>query len=678
MAGGILGTGISGLAAAQYGLNTTGHNIANVNTEGFSRQRVETSSTVGDAFRTTFLGNGAQLASITRSFNENNYEEVLFNVSQFFYNNTSYTNAARMDNLLADPDTGITTTFEEMFDGITGVAEEPTIISSREVILARAETVAKRFNSLYAEVANQQMSSINEEIETSVREINSFTSEIAKLNAKIQVENAVGDQGFAPNDLLDKRDALIKSLSEKMEVEIIKLDDGSINLTVGQGITLIAGAIDLPMRVIRNEFDSSKLEIGVAQSKNTPNSLNVTKQVTGGSLAALLEVRDNLIIPTIQELGKVAMGLADSFNRQQSLGRDLNGNVGENMFRDINDPQFILSRSLASVQNTTQTSFEVYIRNTSQITGENYEVAYDGTNLDITDSDGNLVQQFTAADIASMTGPAREQLIVGDTGIAISFSINNLVAGDEFIIKPTELGGKQIERVLEEPEMVAAADNFFEITENANPNNIEFSLYEVSDTSNALFPSPSNVPPLPDPSIQIVVDAGGTQYDIQDSTGATLIGGFQNIPADQIIEEAGIRVKLEGTLAGSESFTITHADNTLIPNQNKRFGKGDNTNVLKMLDFQSERMLDNGTNSFSESYADIVTTVGVETKSREITKDSFQTLLEGAEQRMAGIQGVNLDEEAANLIQYQQSYSAAARIITVARETFQTLLQAAR
>ena len=129
-------------------------------------------------------------------------------------------------------------------------------------------------------------------------------------------------------------------------------------------------------------------------------------------------------------------------------------------------------------------------------------------------------------------------------------------------------------------------------------------------------------------------------------------------------------------LAGSESFTITHGDNPGT-NETKKFGSGDNSNILTMLGFQSAKTLDGGTNSFSESYADMVTSVGVETKSREISRDSFATLLSGAEERMAGVQGVNLDEEAANLIQYQQAYSAAARIITVARETFQTLISAA-
>jgi flagellar hook-associated protein 1 FlgK len=669
MAGGILGTGVSGLAAAQYGLDTTGHNIANVNTEGYSRQRVETVSTVGNAFRSTFLGNGTQLSAIERTFNEYNFKEVMFNSSQFEYNNTNYVNASRIDNLLADPDTGITVTFEEMFDGINGIVEEPTIISARNVLIGRSETVANRFNTLFEEVGLQHLGAINEEIQTSVLEINSMTEEIAFLNTKIQVENAVGSQGFPPNDLLDKRDLLLKRLSEKIQVKTIELQDGTMNVTVGQGITLVTGGISIPLSAERNEFDSNMMEIGISANSTTENKSIITNQLDGGSLTGLFDTRDNMILPAIQELGKLAIAIADSFNRQQSLGLDLNGDAGQNIFRDINDPQDVLARTLNSSNNTNKTNFELYIRNTEQLTSQEFDMEYDGTNLDIYDDAGNLVQQFDPADIAAMS--AGTQLIIGDTGLAMAIDVNQLSAGDEFRLRPTYYGANQIESIIDDPEKIAAAGNPLEIAEVNNPNNVKFNLYEITGNS-SVAPGP-----LPDDSISIEIDATGTTYQVLDSGGA-VISGPSAIPADQIIDDpiTGIRFELEGVLAGSEVFTVTHADNPGV-NETKAFGPGNNENILAMLAFQSDRRMDGGTNSFSEAYADLVTSVGVETKSRAISADSFGTLLSGAEQRLAGIQGVNLDEEAANLIQYQQSYAAAARIITVARETFQTLLSAA-
>ena len=669
MATGILGTGVSGLAAAQHGLDTTGHNIANVNTEGYSRQRVETQSTVGNAFRSTFLGNGTQLASITRTFNEFNFKEVTFNTSQYQYNNTSYTNASRMDNLLADPDTGITATFEEMFDGLNGIAEEPTIISARNVLVSRSETVASRFNTLYEEITNQHLGAINEEIVTSVEEINSIAEEIALLNTKIQVENATGSQGFAPNDLLDMRDRLVKDLSTKLQVNSVDLSDGTLNISVGSGITLVTGGVSIPMSAERNKFDTNKIEIGISADATVQEKAIITSQLAGGSVAALIDVRDNLILPALDELGKIAIGMADAMNRQQSLGRDMNGNIGQNIFRDVNDPQLVLGRTLNSSDNPTQSVFEVHIRNIEQLSAGDLNMSYDGTTLDVTDSEGNIIRQFNAVEIADMaTGT---QYVLNDTGIALAIDTNNLTAGDEFIIRPTRTGGIDIKRELDDPTLIAAAGNALEIGEVNNPNNIDLQLYEFTNSSGAFAP-------LPDSSVDIQIDATASTYELFDSLGAS-ISGPNAIPADQIISDAtlGMRFKLSGVLAGGEQFTLTHADNTVIPNQNKRFGVGDNTNMLSMLDFQSTRLLDGGTNSFAESYADVVTSVGVETKSREISRDSFDALLSGSEERLAGVQGVNLDEEAANLIQYQQSYSAAARIITVARETFQTLLQAA-
>jgi flagellar hook-associated protein 1 FlgK len=158
--------------------------------------------------------------------------------------------------------------------------------------------------------------------------------------------------------------------------------------------------------------------------------------------------------------------------------------------------------------------------------------------------------------------------------------------------------------------------------------------------------------------------------------GAPAAGPF-NIPADKIIDVTGMRVKLTGSLAGNEVFSITHQDGTT-PFDNKKFGPGDNTNSLNMLDFQNEKTLDDGKNTFSESYAELVTFVGVITQSAKISSDSFKTLLAGAEERMAAVSGVNLDEEAANLIRYQQAYAASARVVSIASEIFDTLLQSVR
>lgn len=665
----MLGTGISGLSISQFGLDTTSHNIANVNTEGYSRQRVESMSTVGVSFRSTFLGNGTELSAIQRSFNEYNFKEVLFNTSQFEYNNTNFVNASRVDSLLADPDTGITVTFEEMFDGINGIAEEPTIISARNVLIAQSETVANRFNSLFEEVGLQHLGAINEEIETTVSEINSITEEIASLNTKIRIETGVSDDGFPPNDLLDKRDYLLQQLSEKVQVSTIELDDGTVNVTVGKGITLVTNNVSIPLSAVQNEYDGTILEIGISANSSVAEKSIITNQLDGGSLTGLFDTRDNVILPTIREIGKLAIAIADSFNRQQSLGLDLNGNAGENIFTDVNDSQAVLDRSLNSSNNVNPSSFEIYIRDSNSLSSDEYDMEYDGTNLDIYDPSGNLVQQFDAADIAAMSSGT--ELIIGDTGLAMAIDVEQLTAGDSFKIRPTYFGAKEIESIIEDPELVAAADNALAIAEVNNPNNVTLSLYEITGDSTT---APG---PLPDDSISIEVDATGTTYQVLDSAG-TLISGPSPIPTDQIIEDtvAGFRFQLEGTLAGGEVFTVTHADNPGV-DESKAFGPGNNVNMLAMLSFQSDRRMDDGRNSFSESYADLVTFVGVETQSRGISSDSFSTLLSGAEQRLASVQGVNLDEEAANLIQYQQSYSAAARIITVARETFQTLLSAA-
>lgn len=678
---GILGTGVSGLAAAQKGLDTTGHNIANANTKGFNRQTVEQESTVGIPFGGVFLGNGTRISSISRAFNEFSFSEVLYNQSQYNLNNSMTLNASRLDNFLADTDTGITKSIEDMFDAVNGVTEEPTIVSARNVFLSTAESTAKRFNNMFTEVEQQHLGNINQEIETTVSAMNELSSRIAQLNGEIAVAASVSGSGFPPNDLLDKRDLLVSQLSEYAEVNTLELPDGTINLTIGTGLTLITGTFAIPLSVERNEFDTSTLEIGISPTPGAPNKSIVTDQIQGGSLGGVIKIRDDLLLPSIRDMGKMSIAYADTFNRQQSLGRDLNGDEGTNLYKDINDPQLALSRTLNSSKNPTVTDFSVNINNTSLLTNQDYSMVVDPVgNLVVTDKDNNTLVTFTPADITAMSPPTNTRMEIPGTGIDINIPNNNLAVGDKFLIRPTYTGARDINLEIEDPNLVAAADNYLETTSVNNPSNVEFNLYEISNTADANFPNEVNFPPPLDPQIRIVVDPTGTQYSIQDSAGTALgapAGGPFNIPADQIIDVPGMRVELKGNLAGNEVFTITNQDGAP-PFDNKQFGQGDNTNALTMLNYQNKKTLDGGTNTFSESYAELVTYVGVITQSGKISADSFQTLLAGAEERMAAVSGVNLDEEAANLIRYQQAYAASARIITVASETFDTLLQAVR
>ena len=681
MSFGILGTGVSGLAAAQKGLDTTGHNIANVNTTGYNRQTVEQISTVGIPFGGVYLGNGTQISSISRSFNEFSYSEVIYNKSQFNYNNTQTVNAGRLDNFLANTDTGITKSIEEAFNSINGITEDPTIISARNVFLSTAESTAKRFNNMFTEVEQQHLGNINQEIETTVAAINEITTRIAQLNGEIAVANSVAENGFPANDLLDKRELLISQLSERVEVNIIDLPDGTINLTVGTGLTLVAGTFPVPLSVERNEFDTNKLEIGISPTPGAPKKSIVTDQIDGGSLGGLFKIREELLLPAIREMGKISIAYADAFNRQQSLGRDLNGDQGTNLYKDINDPQTALSRTLNSRNNPVGSDFSVNITNAALVTSDEYKMVVDPAgNLVVSDKDQNTLVTFTPADIAGMSPPTNTRLEIPGTGLNINIQNNNLAVGDKFLIRATYSGSRDIERTLEDPTLVAAAGNQFEVADTTNPNNVGFELYEITDTGNANFPNEANFPLPLDPQIQLVINATGTQYSIQDSAGAPLAapaGGPFNIPADQIIDLPGMRFEITGQLAGNEVFTITNQDGT-DPFDTKKFGPGDNTNALKMLDFQNKKTLDGSTNTFSESYAELVTFVGVKTQSGQINADSFAVLLSGAEQRMAAISGVNLDEEAANLIRYQQAYSASARIISIANETFDNLMQAVR
>jgi flagellar hook-associated protein 1 FlgK len=328
MSSGILGVATSGLLAFQRSLTTTGHNIANVNTEGYSRQRVDLGTRNPQATGAGFIGKGVDVTSINRVYDDFLTQQVRSSSSSYSELDSYYQLASQVDNFIANENTGMSGTLQDFFNAVQEVANDPTSIPARQVMLSEANILADRFNALSSRFTELQ-TQVNRATEGSIAEINNLATSIAEMNEKIVI--AYGSSGGnAPNDLLDERDYLITQLSEKIDVSTVPQQDGALNVFIGSGQTLVMATTAGQLSTQPNGTDPTKLD--VMFSIGGSGLVNISQNITGGELGGIARFRTEILAPSVTALDDIAAQLATDFNTQHALGWDLNGAVGGNMF----------------------------------------------------------------------------------------------------------------------------------------------------------------------------------------------------------------------------------------------------------------------------------------------------------------------------------------------------------
>lgn len=634
----VLNIGTSALLSLQRAIDTTGNNIANVNTEGYSRQRVEFAELPPRLTGAGFVGTGVTIGAITRSFNQFLADDVLDRSSSAAGANTLADLSGRVDGILANPATGLGPAIDDFFAALQDVATNPGSVPERQVLLGEAEGLANRFQYL-----NDQFSSLDQEanirIDSSVQQINSLASSIADMNDRI-VSETVRAGGQSPNGLLDARDQLITRLSEQIGVTTVPQSDGAVNVLIGSGQALVVGNSASALETFTDPFDVSRLNVGVA---GLAVQSDVGRFLSGGELGAVLEFRGDVLDGAVTDLGLIATGLAATFNDQQALGLDLNGNFGGDFFRPL-EPTVVNSTT-----NTGTGLASAVITDPVNLTGDEYRLSFDGTNYTLTNTTTN----------ASTTGAGPGFSI---DGVDITVA-GTPVAGDAFLIAPVAQGANLFDVVISDPRAFAAASPVRSSTSLANAGSGVIGDLSVSSVGS--LPLGGNI------VLSFNPDALGVGVPGFDVTGVA--GG--PIAYDPATQANGIDVTL-GDLSFNLSGIPVNGDSFTI--ENNLDGSGDNRNALALADLQNERTLNGGTASYQDAYAALLADVAVSTRQANSAAATESALLDQSRAALSSSQGVNLDEEAANLIRYQQAYQAAAQVIAVADEVFQTLLNATR
>lgn len=652
----ILSVGKTGLMAAQIGLSTTGHNIANANVEGYSRQMVLQGNAQPEATGGFFLGTGTTVTAIVRQYDDFLNKTLMNTQASQAEQNGYYAQISQIDNLLADTTSGLTPALQDFFKGVQDAASNPATDASRSALLSTANTLTARFRGM-SERLTEIGAGVNAEITSTVGEINSYAAKIAQLNNDIAGLST--DASRMPNDLLDQRDQLIRDLNKLVKVNVEKGASNTLTVSVGTGQPLVIGNRSYEMATQTSLTDIGRIEIGyVAGDKISP--LPDSSLMGGGTLGAMLKFRNESLDQTQAQLGQVAAGLAAAFNAQHKLGQDRNGALGGNFFKDIEVAVGPDRRN--SPLNTME--IRGVIKDASALTTSNYDLNYDGVNF--------VLKRESDGATTVLTYPQTEPQVVD--GIEYTLT-GNLVTGDHYQIRPMANASSTIAVGLTDVGKIALAAP---VTTNApltNTGNGKIS----AGTVDADFLDPANTL---NGTVTLAYDqaAGGftgfpaaQDVVVKGVNGAstTYPAGTSPIPyADgDTFTFGGISVAITGTPGNNDTFSIT------APNEG---GTKDNRNGALLAGLQTKNILNNGKTTFQSGYASMVNMVGNKAREVQIGALAADSAAEQASNAYQSVVGVNLDEEAAELLRYQQAYQAAGKVMQIASQLFDVLVSLGR
>ncbi len=502
----LLGIGISGLKAQQTALSVTGHNITNAGTEGYSRQTVNFNENTPQFTGGVWTGNGVNVDSIKRVYDEFLTEQMQRDTSIFNEFDTLSLNASQIDSLLADSGTGIQPGIERMFGSLQSVVDDPSSLPARQVLLSEANGLVDRFSSINDRL-NAQSSIINGQMEVVAGEITTIGNAIAELNQQIQFALAASN-GSPPNDMLDQRDKLITDLAELVAVETVAQDGSAVNVFIGNGQTLVIGNESNEIFAQAGNTDPSRVGIFFRKGDSVQE---VTSEIRGGQLGGMLEFREQVLEPTINGLGRVAMSINETFNAQHKLGIDFEGSKGGEFFEDINAPKNTYLRVQGDARNEQPNDrlVSVHITDTSKLSIDNYRLEFPGPG----DSVFKVYNDKTNEELSTtaLTGQLPQTLAID--GFEIRLEAGSFQAGDKFLLTPTRSGASDIDMRITRPEEVAIASPISTDSAIGNRGSGMISQGNVYDMNTPYLASEGEMdPPL------IIRFNSPTNYDVLDNS----------------------------------------------------------------------------------------------------------------------------------------------------------------
>ncbi|BDQ65411.1 flagellar hook-associated protein FlgK [Shewanella xiamenensis] len=631
----------TGVLASQSQLGVTSNNIANANTAGYHRQVATQSTLESQRLGNSFYGTGTYVDDVKRIYNDYAARELRIGQTTLSGAEASYGKLSELDQLFSQIGKMVPQSLNSLFTGLNSLADLPADLGIRSSTLNDAKQLANSLNQMQSSL-NGQMTQTNDQITGMTKRINEISKELANLNLELMK---------SPNQdamLLDKQDALIQELSQYAQVNVIPQENGAKSIMLGGSVMLVSGEIAMTMDTKTGDPFPNELQL---TSSIGSQSVAADPSKLGGQLGALFEYRDQTLIPASHELDQLALGIADNFNKMQAQGFDLNGQVGSNIFRDINDPLMSLGRVGGYSNNTGNATLGVNIDDTRLLTGGSYELSFTApASYELRDTETGVITPLT------LNGSTLE----GGAGFSIDIKAGAMASGDRFVIRPTAGAANGITVEMTDPKGIAAASP--KITADAaNSGNTQVKLTQITNRSAANFPVTGS-----ELTIQLDTTAIPPTYEAFDASGSSLGAAAPYTPPS--ISAFGFTFEVDSTAAASnDRFTF-----------NLAFAEGDNSNAVAMAKLSESKVMNGGKSTLADVFENTKIDIGSKTKAAEVRVGSAEAIYQQAYARVESESGVNLDEEAANLMRFQQAYQASARIMTTAQQIFDTLLTSVR
>jgi flagellar hook-associated protein 1 len=640
---GLMSIGKTAMFASYAALQTASNNIANANTPGYSRQETKLADSPSQFTGSGFFGKGVTVTSVSRAY------DSFLTAQSVSTSSTAAADSARLDKLTqlesvfpigAD---GVGAAAGSFLNSFVDVSNNPSDASSRQVALSQAQELSTRIHTA-GDQLNALQAGVTLDVKTSVASLNTMAQQVAALNQQI---SALQGAGQPPNQLLDQRDQLVTKIAALVNVTSITADDGSVGLFIGGGQNLVLGANASVVKAVPDTFDPSKIMLtmttGGKDSAIPPDSL------AGGSLSGLLKFQNEDLASANNLLGQIATAVSGAVNTQQSLGLDLGQPAGKGVpIFSVGDP-----RVLGAASNTGTAALSLAVSDASKVQASDYSMSFDGTNYNVTrSSDGKAMGSFTAAQL----GGAGQQF----DGVTLKLSGGTAATNDRFLLQPVATAAQSMQTILTNPGGIAAASPF---TGNVDVDN------EGTATITSLAATDPAYDGTLTASITFTDNNGGYSYSLAPTASA--VTGTGTWAAGTPISINGFQLSLAGVPKSGDNITV--APTTSV--------SSNNGNALALSNMGDLGIVANGnggpTQTITDAYASALANVGVRVQSGTTASTISTAAASTAASAASNNSGVNLDEEAAKLIQYQQSYQAAAKILQVAGQIFDSMLQMA-
>jgi flagellar hook-associated protein 1 len=632
----LLSTSVSGLLAFQQALDVTSNNISNVDTPGYDVETANFTEEPGQQTGSGYIGSGVDVSSITRAYDAYLAAQVNSTQSSYSSSNTLSTQASQVDNMLSDSSTGLTATLQSFVNALQTAASTPTSTAARQALLSSGQALAQQIQT-YSSQLSQYGTQLESQLSSDVTEVNTLSSQIAQLNQQIA---AGSSNGQTPNQLMDQRDQLINQLSQYVSVQTASQGNNEVNVYIGSGQALVTGGSAQTLTTIPNAYDPSQLDIGVTSGGSSGTAADITSEISGGELGGLLSARTQVLDPAMNAIGQIAVGVATIVNQQQQSGMDMTGAQGQPMF-SVGGVQVLPDTSNAGNASVTAT-----VGNLGDLTADDYELQYTGgaTPWQLTDE--------TTGQSVALTGTGTSASPLTGAGLSIVVS-GTAQAGDSFLIQPTAGAAAGFSMVLTSPSQVAAASLVQASAGSANTGTGAVSSAGVTDPSTWTS------------GTYTVTFSAGNAYTVTNSAGTSVATGTYT--SGDPIDFNGIQLTLTGSPANGDTFTVS---------PNSTSNTGDNSNLYAMINALSASTLDDGTTSVNDAANNIVSQIGTVTQQAQNNATTQQTANQNATTALNNVSGVNLDQQAATMLQYQQAYQAMAEVIQVSGQLFSSLISA--